>query len=47
MQVRPIVTSHMPFLNSEAAVQKCYIKVGVLKTLESFQEKTCGEVQYL
>ena len=32
------------FVNSEAAVQRCYIKIGVMKILRRFQQKTRGQV---
>ena len=39
LRVCSIVTLYVPFVKSEAAVQKCYIKISVLKIFESFQEK--------
>ena len=46
LYVCPIVTLHVSFVNSEAAIQRCYIKIGVLEVFESFSGKTQGEVLF-
>ena len=41
-----IVSLHVLFVNSEAAVQRCYKRITILKILESFQGETRGEVLF-
>ena len=39
LPVCPIVTLHVSFVNSEATVQRSYIKIGVLNIWKIFKKK--------
>ena len=45
-QLIQIEIQYLGRINSDAVVQRYFIKITILKNLENFQKNTCGEILF-